>query len=162
MTINPTGYLTGGDLEMTRRYKAPVEDVWASITEPERTARWFASWRGEGRPGATVRLALVHEDGQPECDLTIVACEPPHRLEVEVSDEGGHWHMEARLAEDGGVTTLTFVHHLAPETDLTTTGPAWEYYLDRLTAAVTGAPEPDFDDYYPAQIAHYKALRTTD
>ncbi|TDE19579.1 SRPBCC family protein [Actinomadura sp. 6K520] len=162
MTPTPTGRLiavaTGTDLEMTREFKAPIEDVWASITEPDRTARWFAHWTGEGRPGAKVRLKLVLEEGQPESDMTIIACEPPRRLEVETVDEYGRWHLEARLAEAGGVTTLTFLHHLEPDTDAATTGPGWEYYLDRLVASMTGAPAPSFDDYYPAQAEYYKGL----
>lgn len=159
MTPPPTGRLhAGNELRMTRQYKATIEDVWASITEPERTARWFAHWSGEGGPGATVRLKLTHEDGQPESDMTIIACEPPRRLEVEADDEYGRWHLEARLEEADGVTTLTFVHYLEPDTDLATTGPGWEYYLDRLTASMVDGPEPDFDDYYPGQAAYYKGL----
>ncbi|GAA0564007.1 SRPBCC family protein [Actinomadura livida] len=162
MTPTPTGRLiaaaTGTDLEMTREFKAPIEDVWASITEPERTARWFAHWTGEGKPGANVRLTLVMEEGQPESDMTIIACEPPRRLEVEAVDEYGRWHLEARLAEAGGVTTLTFLHHLDPDTDVSTTGPGWEYYLDRLVSSMTGAPVADFDAYYPGQVEYYKGL----
>lgn len=164
MKPTPTGRLVataiGTDLRMTRQYKAAIEDVWASITEPERTARWFAHWSGEGRAGATVRLTLTHEDGRPESDMTIIACEPPHRLEVETVDEYGRWHLEARLEESGGVTTLTFLHHLDPDTDVTTTGPGWEYYLDLLTATFVDGPAPDFDDYYPAQVEYYENLTT--
>ncbi|WUH97937.1 SRPBCC family protein [Spirillospora sp. NBC_00431] len=164
MKPTPTGRLfgtaTGTDLRMTRQYKATIDDVWASITEPERTARWFGHWSGEGRPGATVRLKLTQEDGQPESDMTIIACEPPHRLEVETVDEYGRWHLEARLDESAGVTTLTFLHHLDPDTEVSTTGPGWEYYLDLLTAAIEGGPKPDFDDYYPAQVEYYENLTT--
>ncbi|WP_067460120.1 SRPBCC family protein [Actinomadura macra] len=162
MTPTPTGRLiataTGTDLEMTREFKATIDEVWASITEPERTARWFAHWTGEGRPGATVRLTLMHEEGRPESDLKIISCEPPRRLEVEAVDEYGRWHLEARLDEAHGVTTLTFLHHLDPDTDVTSTGPGWEYYLDGLAATFSGNPMPDFDDYYPAQKPHYEAL----
>ena len=54
MTNSPTGRLErtpgGGDLVVTRVFRAAVEDVWASITEPERTARWFGPWEGAVRP----------------------------------------------------------------------------------------------------------------
>ena len=66
----PTGRLEqrGGHrrLVLTRRFAAPIADVWASITESERTARWFASWTGDAGPGRTIRYRLTHEDGQPE------------------------------------------------------------------------------------------------
>jgi len=28
---------------MSRTFRAPIEDVWASLTESERTVRWFGS-----------------------------------------------------------------------------------------------------------------------
>jgi uncharacterized protein YndB with AHSA1/START domain len=56
MNPTPGGRLvrtpTGRDLVLIRRFRAPIEDVWASITESDRTARWFASWTGDAAPGA--------------------------------------------------------------------------------------------------------------
>jgi uncharacterized protein YndB with AHSA1/START domain len=60
MTPKPTGRLLaskeGRDLVLTRSFRAPIEDVWASITESDRTGRWFASWNrragaGQHHPG---------------------------------------------------------------------------------------------------------------
>jgi hypothetical protein len=46
MTNPPTGRLVptadGSELILSRTFRAPIEDVWASVTEPDRTARWFA------------------------------------------------------------------------------------------------------------------------
>lgn len=148
----------GRDLEMVRELNASIEDVWASLTESDRTARWFGSWTGEGRPGSTVRLTMTQEDDLPESDLTILACEPPHRLEVETVDDYGRWHLEARLTARDDGTTLTFVHHLDPDTEVATTGPGWEYYLDVLVAVVHDGATPDFDDYYPAMRPYYEGL----
>jgi uncharacterized protein YndB with AHSA1/START domain len=39
----PTGRVEGEDLVLTRRFEAPVEDVWTSITKSESTARWYGS-----------------------------------------------------------------------------------------------------------------------
>jgi uncharacterized protein YndB with AHSA1/START domain len=162
MTPTPTGRLVPGtdgqDLVLTRTFKAPIEDVWASITEPERTARWFASWSGEAGPGKTIRVRLMFEEGEPESDMTIDACEPPTHLAVTSIDEQGAWRMEASLSESDGVTTLTFVQHLAPDAPIAAVGPGWEYYLDMLVASRAGEPLPDFDDYYPAQAAYYEGL----
>ena len=70
MTPTPTGRLTptatGHDLEMRRTFRAPIEDVWASLTEPERTARWFGSWSGEPGAGHTVQVQMAfEEEGDP-------------------------------------------------------------------------------------------------
>jgi uncharacterized protein YndB with AHSA1/START domain len=163
MTPRPTGRLErtaqGAELLLTRSFKASIDDVWASITEPERTARWFASWTGDAGPGKTIRYKMLFEDGASEADLTIDACEPPHRLAVSMYDEGGAWRMEARLTEEGGVTTLTLVHHVGDHLDaLGSIGPGWEYYLDMLVASREDQPLPAFDDYYPSQKPYYDTL----
>lgn len=148
----------GRDLILTRTFQASIDDVWASITEPERTARWFASWTGEAGPGKTIRYRMTHEEGMPEADMTIDACEAPHHLAVSAVDEYGTWRLEATLSEEGDTTVLTFVQHLDDSATLGDTGPGWEYYLDMLVATHTGAPTPDFDDYFPAQKAYYESL----
>jgi uncharacterized protein YndB with AHSA1/START domain len=162
MNPTPTGRVLktdhGRDLILSRTFRAPIADVWASITESERTARWYASWTGDARPGATITCRLVMEDGQPEAQMTIEACEPPHHLAVSAMDEYGTWQLEARLHEQGGVTTLELVHHLGDDVNLGEVGPGWEYYLDLLVASRDGGPQPTFDDYYPAQQAYFEGL----
>lgn len=43
MNPTPTGRVvrtsSGYDLVVTRRFSAPIDDVWAGVTESERTAR---------------------------------------------------------------------------------------------------------------------------
>ena len=118
----PTGRVqttdAGRDLVLIRTFRSPIEDVWASITEPERTARWFASWTGEPGAGNTIRYRMTHEEGMDEdADMTIDACEPPRHLAVSAVDDYGTWRLEATLAEDGDTTVLTFVQHLDEGTD---------------------------------------------
>jgi uncharacterized protein YndB with AHSA1/START domain len=157
----PSGRLVstgdGRDLVLQRTFRAPIEDIWASITESERTARWLGPWTGEGAPGGTVELTLSAEDGAPVAAVHIEACEPPHHLRVAMDDAAGSWRLAADLTEAGGLTTLRLTHHLDEAADPGSTGPGWEYYLDRLTAARDRAPMPDWDDYYPAQKAYYEA-----
>lgn len=162
--MKPTARLLRGDnasrLVLTRTFRSPIEDVWASITEPERTARWFGPWKGEAGAGNTVKLQLVHEDQAPWIDLRIDGCEPPHRLACSATDEYGTWRLEALLSESAGTTTLEFVQHLDSEENLGDVGPGWEYYLDMLMAAHTGSPLPDFGDYYPAMKPYFVDLAT--
>ena len=162
MTPAPTGRLvatpTGHDLILTRTYRAPAVDVWASVTEPERTARWFGPWRGEAAPGRTIEVRMTFEESTPWYPMRIEACEPPRRLAVSTEDEAGSWSMELLLTETYGTTELRLVHHLTSTEHLGATGPGWEYYLDLLTATHTGEPQPDFADYYPAQQAYFESL----
>lgn len=52
----PTGRLfpaaDGTDLVVSRTFRAPIEDVWASVTESDRTARWFGAWQGDAARAA--------------------------------------------------------------------------------------------------------------
>jgi uncharacterized protein YndB with AHSA1/START domain len=164
MNPTPTGRILrtpeGRDLVLVRSFRAPIEDVWASITEPERTARWFGPWKGEPGPGRKIRYSMVFEEGgaEMEMEMTIDACEAPRHLAVSAVDEWGSWLLEAHLTETDGVTELRFVQHLDEKTDVGSTGPGWEYYLDNLVASRGEGPKPEFADYYPAQKQYYGAL----
>lgn len=164
MNPTPSGRLTrtprGRDLEIVRTFRAPIEDVWASITEPERTARWFGPWKGKGGAGETIHYSMAFEEGfeEAENEMKIVACDPPRRLAVSAEDDWGRWHLEAHLSEADGVTTLRFVHHLDDKADVGNVGPGWEYYLDNLVASRENRSLPVFTDYYPSQKAYYEEL----
>ena len=162
MTPTPTGKLfrtdTGSDLVVSRTFRAGIDDVWASLTEPERTARWFGPWEGDAAPGRTVRVQMSYDDEAPWCDMLIGACEPPRRLAVSMPDGRGVWRMELLLSETG-TTELRLVHHLDSEDAVGEVGAGWEYYLDMLVAAHDGSSRPDFDDFYPAMKPYFERLR---
>ena len=155
MSPTPTGRVTGNDLVLTRRFRAPIEDVWTSVTVSEHTARWFGPW--ERKPGSdtAIRIQMVQEQGAPWVNGEIVACDPPRRLELQTSDDYGLWRMELTLVQQGDTTELTFVHHLADHAMVGEVGPGWEFYLDLLVAAREGGARRTFEDYYPAQKPYY-------
>ena len=159
MSPTPTGRLFGNDLVLTRTFRAPRADVWASLTDPDRTARWFGRWEGDAAPGHTIKVQMIQEEGSPWMDMTIDACEPPHRLAVSSVDEHGSWHLDLALAETAGVTELRFTQHLTGTESVGDVGPGWEYYLDTLVASRDGRPAPDWNDYYPAMKEHFEAQR---
>lgn len=159
MSPTPTGRLFGNDLVLTRTFRAPVADVWASLTDPERTARWFGPWQGDAAPGRTIKVQMVHEEGKPWMDMTIDACDPPRRLALSAVDEHGNWYLDMVLAESAGVTELRFTQQLTDTEGVGEIGPGWEYYLDALAASRDGRPTPNFDDYYPAMKNHFEAQR---
>ncbi|ROP35521.1 SRPBCC family protein [Saccharothrix texasensis] len=166
MSPTPTGRLfradAGSDLVITRTFRALADDVWASLTEPERTARWFGPWEGDAAPGRTVKVQMVFEEQEPWVEVRVDACDPPRRLALSMVDEAGTWRLELLLSEVDGVTELRLVHHLSTEEGIGEVGPGWEYYLDMLIASRAGAPLPRFDDYYPSQKEHFERLTTTD
>lgn len=161
MTNPPNGRLIqyGDDrqLVVSRTFHAPIEDVWASVTEPDRTARWFGTWRGDPGPGRMIEVQMGFEDEAPWLEKRIDACEPPRRLAL--SNESGDMRIELLLSESDGDTELRLVHHLDPGDDVSAYGPGWEYYLDMLVASRDEPPTPSFDDYL-AMSSYYAALST--
>jgi uncharacterized protein YndB with AHSA1/START domain len=156
MGPKPTGQVRGNDLILTRTFRAPIEDVWDSVTKSENTARWFGRWEGEAGPGRVVRLQLAFENGQPWNDVLIEECEAPRRLVIAMKDEHGEWRLELTLMQGRDTTELRFVQRLSDPSLAGDVGPGWEYYLDMLVAAREGAARPSFEDYYPAQKAYYQ------
>ena len=162
MIPTPSGRLfgtdTGPDLVVTREFRAPIEDVWASLTEPDRTARWYGRWAGRATPGQSVRVQMAFEEGEPWSTMRIDACEPPRRLALSARDESGTWRLELLLARRDDRTELRFVQHLDTVEGVGEIGPGWEYYLDRLVAAHHDTAMPSFDDYYPAMKTYFDQL----
>ena len=146
-------------LHLDRTFDAPIEDVWAAITEPDRLARWLGTWQGDPAEGR-VMWRMTFEEGADEHEMEIRECRPPHRLAV-TSHAGPYtWHLEADLSETDGLTTLSFSQpDIAPE-EVPGMGPGWEYYLDRLIAVETGGTPPGMDDWHEYETAmadHYRA-----
>ena len=98
------------------------------------------------------------EDGAPTVDLTVRACDAPHRLHVVMQDDNGSWDLEVVLARDGTGTELQLIQHLAAREGIGEIGPGWEFYLDRLAASRVEGPLPDFGDYYPSMRGYYESL----
>src|SRR3954447_8843964 len=93
---------------------APVEVVWAVVTEPEHISRWFSdSVELELRPGGK---AVLHWDGRGAVDGRVERVEPPHFFSFRwvagrglQLAEGNATLVEFSLAAEGDGTRLTVV-----------------------------------------------------
>jgi uncharacterized protein YndB with AHSA1/START domain len=158
MNTKPTGRLRGNDLVLSRTFRAPIDDVWTSVTSSQSTARWFGPWERAGDDDKKIRIQMAFEEGKPWLDGTIEHCEPPHHLAVRTKSAYGEKLLSMTLSESAGTTTLEFVHHSVNRKAIGELGPGWEYYLDMLVASREGHPAPTFDAYYPAQKAYFTSL----
>jgi uncharacterized protein YndB with AHSA1/START domain len=147
-----------------RTFHAPIDDVWAAVTESDRLARWIGSWEGDPDSGEVSFRMLYEGEGHPAERFVIEECVPPARLVITTespSPEGTaeFWHLRLELTEADGVTTFTFLQSVPDPTMAESVGPGWDYYLDRMLVAEAG-DDPgslDFDDYYPALSDHYRS-----
>lgn len=146
-------------LVLTRTFRAPIQDVWAALTESERLGRWFATWTGDPSTGR-VQVTWAFEEDMPTEPYLVEVCEEPTRLRVrnENDDPTQVWTLDLRLAEEAGVTTLRFAQVLTDRSLVTDVGPGWEYYLDRLEESVrTGETATTAWDGYLARSGEYAA-----
>lgn len=148
----------------TRTFRAPIDDVWAAVTESERLARWIGSWTGDPDDGHVMFRMLFEGDEHPAERMDIEECRPPHHLSLRSTAPGPDgtsqiWQLLLDLAESDGVTTFTFSQSVPEPTMAESVGPGWDYYLDRMVAAETGGDPGslDFDDYYPRLADHYRS-----
>jgi uncharacterized protein YndB with AHSA1/START domain len=131
----------GVQVRFRRSWPDPIDDVWAALTEPDPTARWFGRYDGERRVGGSGTLTMTHEDGAEGEPMRIVECDPPRRLVVQWESEQA-WRIELDLAQEGGRTVLLFTQVFPRGTDAGDYVLGWHWYLDLLDAEVTGAAGP--------------------
>jgi uncharacterized protein YndB with AHSA1/START domain len=132
-----SGPVTTHEIEITRVYRAPREQVWKAWTEPERIARWWGK-RGwstppssvtlELRPGGAFRLNSISDADGREMPLDAVYVEvaEPERLVFRRGDERA---------------TVTFADLGDGRTEMTfrTTMEATEALRDRAVAGMASA-----------------------
>jgi uncharacterized protein YndB with AHSA1/START domain len=165
MTATATGRLDqsgdGAAVVFERTFAAPIADVWAAVTESDRTARWIGTWRGDPATGSVQFRMTAEGDDVPESTYEIRRCEPPRLLALHAANDYGDWTLTLELSESAGVTTLRFSQLVDDPSTLESVGAGWDYYLDRLVAAETGGDVAALDwdrDYWPALQSHYAAL----
>ncbi len=157
MAIERTGIVTehGETCELTleRKVTADAIAVWPFLTESRELGIWFANYVGDPDSGEVV-LSMTAEEGDATSAVEILDCSAPEHLVVQTTDESGSWSLELELLdgghEPGSGTTIRFTQHELPLAMLPDVGAGWEWYLDRLVAAIAGEPMPAWDDYYPA------------
>jgi len=150
-----------GAIAFERYFPASVDDVWAAVTDPDRTARWIGRWSGDPASG-TVHLVMDAEDGAPAEDVEIVECEPPRSLVVRTGpDPEDPWELRLTVEPVDGGARLTLTQCLGDPDLAASVGPGWDYYLDRLVTAESGG-DPDgiaFEPgYTPGLAEHYRRL----
>jgi uncharacterized protein YndB with AHSA1/START domain len=143
-------------VQFRRSWPDPIEDVWAALPQPDRTARWFGTYEGERRVGGSGTLTMTHEGesaaGEP---MRIEECDPPRRLVVRWESEQA-WRIQLDLAEEQDRTVLMFTQVFPAGTDAGDYVLGWHWYLDHFDAELRGGPPPaDWDTFLAATAPAY-------
>jgi uncharacterized protein YndB with AHSA1/START domain len=149
----------GGELVLTRRFRQPVEKVWAALSTPGRIADWMGvEWLSgdaplrEGGPfDYRFRAADIETRG------TVLRLEPPHLLEHSWFDNQPPGSVVRwALAPDGDGCVLTLTHLFRAPDDAPRAAAGWTDLLDSLAASLGEQPEgvtkgwPEQRDLYAA------------
>ena len=142
MNVEPTGQITTDDgrrvLTITREFQAPIEDVWAAVTESERLARWIGTFTGDPASGRVAFVMTAEGATEPE-DMEIRECDPPRVLRVTSHVGEERWQLDLDCwRRPTASPRSTFAQPDIDPAAAENVGPGWEYYLDRLVAAETG------------------------
>jgi len=98
-------------VELCRRLRAPVADVWDTCTDPERVRRWFLPLSGDLRPGGRFQL-------EGNAGGTITTCTPPHRLQLTWEfGEAEPSLVSLDLTPAGDDATELVLRHTVPDDD---------------------------------------------
>lgn len=142
----------GLELLVERRISATAGDVWEWLTASGRLKKWIGGWKGTAEVGADIQFTI---DGTTRV-VTVLACEPQKRLALRWDGDA----LRVSLAHLDGSTVIYLAQRIGSPREAGAMGPMWEYYLDRLIAARSGASMPELGDYMPSQRPYFERLAT--
>ena len=79
----------GARMEFRRTWPHGPDEVWAALTDPERTQRWIGRYEGERSAGATGGFAMTEEGDGPPQPVTIEECRECSRHSTIVTASAG-------------------------------------------------------------------------
>ena len=159
MTFTPHGRTEWRDVIVTRALPVTVEEAWAWVTDPERTARWVGEWSGEGRAGGVIEVQMTRPKHDVPARVRVDQCSAPTRLRLVLLDEPPmDWRVELSFLaiEDGCAVTLR--HVIVPKAlALGEVAAGWELHLERLAATVEGRCAASFREILAAVGPAYES-----
>jgi uncharacterized protein YndB with AHSA1/START domain len=124
-------------LVFTRELAHPPEEVWRTLTEPERLREWapFVADRDLGSVGGAT-LTTIGGDAAEELTATVLRADRPRLLEYSWGEDLLRWE----LVPAGGGTRLTLTHVLADRDWLPKIAAGWHLCLDVAERLLDGDP----------------------
>jgi uncharacterized protein YndB with AHSA1/START domain len=150
-----------GVVRMESRLDTGIDDLWGTLTHPDRLARWFGEVEGELSPGGEFR---VHIALAGERRGRVEACEPPRHLLLTMRDpdcrpgQPEQTVIEAQLVAEGAQTRLVWEERGMPVNLLPAYGTGIQIHVEHLADYISGRElrdvEARWDELFPA----YEAL----
>ena len=142
----------GWRLTFVRRFGAPIDEVWAAITEPDRLADWLTETKIEPRVGGKIEIDF----GSGEvAGGDILVFDPPCAFEFEW--EKGASIVRFELATEGQGTVFTLIHSRQSAQTARGTCAGWHAQLEMLVAALRGE-HVEWDGCYAKALPLYEPM----
>lgn len=129
-------------VRMEDHFDTDAHDLWTTLTDPERLARWVAKVDGDLRVGGTFRASFTSTwTGPGRVDV----CEAPRRLLVTMApgtDEEGV--IEAEIFPDGDGCRLVVEERGLPLDEAAAHGAGWQAHIEDLGTYLAGEPTVDW------------------
>jgi uncharacterized protein YndB with AHSA1/START domain len=144
------------DVKFERHFDAPVERLWAGVTEPELLEGWLGGPVDELEltEGGNV-VIQIHPKGPATVYGKVIRLEPLEVIELtwdvpawrQIPDFFGTI-MRWEVRPDGGGSKLALTHSLPEDTSWHVHAMlgAWHLHLDALPATLAGEPIPRFEE----------------
>lgn len=145
-------------VRLERVLNAPVETVWAYLTEPEKRVRWMAAGDVDLRVGGTIVHIFDHNKFSPEpgvvperfksaigyrTECVITALEPPVLIAYDWDDDRSN--VEFALTPEGEATRLVITHrNLKDRKAMVDVSGGWHSHSAVLKDLVEGRTPPNF------------------
>jgi uncharacterized protein YndB with AHSA1/START domain len=156
-----------GVVRIEDRYDTDINDLWSSLTDPGRLARWYGQVEGDLRLGGRFRLHV--EDADSDAIGRVEACDPPRRLlvttrETEESYQRGKGvppydaGLEVTLAPDDDRTVLVIEVRGMPLNAIAFYGAGWQIHAENLASFLAGRERGDTEARWDQLVPAYQAL----
>ncbi len=131
----------GMELTLTKRFRQPMEAVFAALSTPERIEAWMeVEWRGDPTPlKAGSNFSYLFKNSDMVAEGRITAFEPPRVIE-HTWFEGQPPHATVRwaLEPDGEGCILSLTQSIQGRDDQTRNGAGWTLMMGQLDAWLNG------------------------
>jgi uncharacterized protein YndB with AHSA1/START domain len=146
--VQPTGNVVrdsvGLQLVLERRLPVLADEAWQWLTSPTLLEQWFGTVGGTPAVGEKLTVAVAESAVE---SVRVARCEPGIRFALEWTSEADTNSVTVSIAGVGASTVVYLSRRLRDWRQAGAVGPRWEYALDRLVAAQSGAGLPRLDDY---------------
>lgn len=163
MAADVAGVLTrtpdGVTVRFERAYPTTPEDLWATLTEPARVARWLGPLYGDLRVGGRyeVRMGDDVPDSDENATGEVLACDPPHHLAITwVFPNEVVTRVEVEVRSDDVGALLVLRHVGLEDAAARGYGGGWHACLDQLDDLVAGRSVRAWQVLFDAALPAYR------